>query len=269
MKLLNIVIVVSVLLFVSCGQKLAENPVEQSVVLQNSAHEMVYNMIQKVGTLNDLAEKKDVIYTYTYTTPDGAEDISTEKYVFDGELSYATYRKHERTLTDLAGTIEQGYDGRNFWLRHNGKYIEDEKAMNRVIFNRKTNFYWFAMFQKLLDPGLKYEFVKEGKVDVKEYDIVKVSFTTDDGEPKDIYQLYINKETLLVDQFLFTVAYFGVENPFLMKMKYEEVDGILIPTIRDYTQANWEGENLNENWIKVRWTDIQFDNGLSKELFTK
>lgn len=238
-----------------------------SMDFQNKGHELVYKMTQKVGGYRQLLEKKDVVYTYTYTTPDGKADISTEKYIFDGELSYGAYHQHERTLPELEGLIEQGYNGSTYWSKHNGQDFADEKQMNRVIFNRGTNFYWFAMMQKLLDPGVNYEYIKEETMDGDVYDIVKVSFDTEEDEASDIYQLYINRETLLVDQFLFTVDYFQVHDPFLMKVEYEAIDGLLIPAKRIYTQANWEGEPLNENWIHVSWTDIKFNNGLSRDLF--
>ena len=37
---------------------------------ENKGHELVYNMVQKTGNYNKFLEKKDVLYTYTYTTPD-------------------------------------------------------------------------------------------------------------------------------------------------------------------------------------------------------
>ena len=177
----------------------------------------------------------DVVYTYNYATPDGKSDISTEKYIFDGELSYGEYKQHQRTLSELEGTMEQGYDGKEYWLKVNGKLINEEKALKRVAFNRPTNFYWFTMFQKLLDPNLKYEYLGEKGMDNKNFDIVKVSFESKNDKPTDIYQLYINKATGMVARFLFTVADFGViEKPLLMQLEYQEVDGFLIPSKRKY-----------------------------------
>lgn len=271
MKLLNIALLFICILFFSCQENTnAKEQLATRPKFQNQAHELVYNMTQKVGDYQKLLDKKDVVYTYTYTTPDGKADITTEKYIFDGELSYGAYQQHERTLTELEGLVEQGYDGNTFWLKHDGKYLDDEQQMKRVIFNRKTNFYWFTMFQKLLDPGLKYEYLKEESIDGNKYDVVKITFETVNGKPSDIYQLYLNQETSLVDQFLFTVVDFNVmETPFLMKMKYEKVDGFLIPSQRKYTKATWEGENIDENWIDVSWTDIKFNTGLSESIFAK
>jgi len=237
---------------------------------QNKGHELIYDMVQKVGDYQKLRSKKDVVYTYTYTTPDGKSDISTEKYIFDGELSYGEYEQHQRTLPELEGTMEQGYDGTEYWLKANGKAVTDTVALKRVMFTRPTNFYWFAMFQKLLDPNLKYEYLGEKETGNKHYDIVKVSFDFKNDKPTDIYQLFINRETGMVDQFLFTVADFDVfEEPLLMQLEYEEVDGFLIPAKRKYKRSTWDAEETEAPWTLAVWSDIKFDNNLKREDFKK
>lgn len=35
--------------------------------------------------------------------------------------------------------------------------MTDAALLRRADFLRKTNFYWFAMMHKLLDPGMTYE----------------------------------------------------------------------------------------------------------------
>ena len=162
---------------------------------QNEGHELVSNLVKKVGNYQTLRSKNDVVYTYTYTTPDGKTDISTEKYIFDGELSYGEYKQHQRTLPQLKGKMEQGYDGEEYWLKIEGALVNDTTALKRVMFSRPTNFYWFTMFQKLLDPELKYEYLDVKEMDDKKFDVVKVSFELNSDKPTDIYQLYINKET--------------------------------------------------------------------------
>lgn len=236
---------------------------------ENKGHELVYNMVQKVGDLRKLYDKKDVVYTYTYQTPDGKTDVTTEKYIFDGELSYGVYKKHERTLADLSGVIEQGYDGNEYWLKNDGKSIEDEKLLKMVAFNRPTNFYWFAMMQKLMDDGVNYEYLNEKNIGDATYDVVKVTFDSPDNTPKDIYQLYINKSTGLVDQFLFTVMDFDKADPLLMQLKYETIDGLMFPSKRKYKASNWDAEVTSEPWINVNWTDIKFNNGLKAADFKK
>ena len=236
---------------------------------ENEGYDIVKKMIKKVGSMDQQRSKRDVVYSYSYITPEGKYDQSIEKYIFEGELSYGKYLTHQRTFTDLPGTIEQGYDGSEFWLKHNGKIIDDQKRLTRVKFNRPTNYYWFTMMQKLDDPGLIYEYIGESFLGSKKYDIVKVSFEKKGDIASDIYQLYINKKTSLIDQFLFTVADFGLMKPKIMQVEYEKIDGIYIPTKRKYKDSNWNGDVSDKPWIEVKWTNIRFNNNLTKEEFLK
>ena len=133
-----------------------------------------------------------------------------------------------------------------------------------------TNFYWFTMFQKLLDPGLKYDYLGEKQIENNKFDIVKVTFESKSDKPTDIYQLYINKSTGLVDQFLFTVADHGVlEEPLLMQVEYENIEGFLLPTKRKYKKSTWNAEINDAPWILVNWSNIKFDTNLKKSAFLK
>ncbi|WOI23700.1 DUF6503 family protein [Nonlabens ulvanivorans] len=273
-KLLAIAFIAS-LITSSCKEPMETNvstndqkpDLETDVQFVNQAHQLVYDMVQNVGNYNQLLEKQNVIYTYTYQTPDGKTDQSTEMYQFQGELSYGAYQKHERTFPDLTGTIVQGYDGTNYWLNHNNHNILDEQRLKRVAFNRPTNYYWFTMMPKLLDPGVNYDYIKEESIDDNTYDIIKVSFESTDNSPKDIYQLYINRDTKLVDQFLFTVADFNKMEPSLMQMEYENIDGLLIPTKRKYKASDWQATVTDAPWIYVNWTDIKFNNDINNQDF--
>ena len=155
------ILVLSILITSCKGEQTAKKETNQTPEFTNKGEELVSKMLEKVGDYKTLRSKEDVVYTYTYQTPDGKTDISTEKYIFDGELSYGKYEQHQRTLSDLQGTIEQGYDGKEFWLKHNGEILNDSIALKRVAFNRPTNFYWFTMFQKLMDKGVSYEYLGE------------------------------------------------------------------------------------------------------------
>jgi len=268
---INVITGILGVLLMSCGNNdKATTPKETVPNFQNQGHKLVYTMVQKVGDYDQLLNKKNVIYTYTYQTPDGKTDIATEKYIFKGELSYGAYHQHERTLPQLPGLMEQGYDGNQFWLKHNGEVLSDEGLMKKVHFNRPTNFYWFTMMQKLLDNGLKYEYIGEKTIEGNEYDIVKITFNFNKNKATDTYQLYINKKTALIDQFLFTVAEFDViETPYLMTLEYENIDGILIPTKRKYNKSTWSADVTDAPWTKVTWSDIKFNNSLTEENFKK
>ncbi|WP_111707066.1 DUF6503 family protein [Lutibacter citreus] len=235
---------------------------------KNKGHELVYKMTQETGSYQDLLNLKDIVFNYTYRTPDKKEDVSIESYIFNGELSHGTYLKHERTLPSLTGKMEQGYNGKNFWLKIDGKEITDNAAIASVSFTRKTNFYWFAMMQKLLDPGINYQYLGEKSINEKMYEVVKITFTSANDEPSDTYQLYINPNTHLVEQFLFTVVSKNVTDPILMRVEYEKINGVLLTTYRKYTKSNWEATVINDTWVEEITKDIKFNQGLDKSLFS-
>ncbi|NIR52733.1 hypothetical protein GWN75_30140, partial [candidate division KSB1 bacterium] len=56
---------------------------------------------------------------------------------------------------------------------------------------------------------------------------------------------------------------------FLMKVNYEEVAGLKLPTNRKSVAANWDGEPKNDKWTAEISEDIKFNNGFDKSLFEK
>ncbi len=123
--------------------------------------------------------------------------------------------------------------------------------------------------QKLLDPGLNYSYEGTQNVNGINYDLVKITFEKGVGDVSDAYLLYINPQTNLVDQFLFTVQDFGITDPFIMKFEYEEIEGVKLPVKRKYTKSNWKGEVLEEPWNDEIMSDIKFHNGFKKSNFDK
>jgi hypothetical protein len=268
---LVIAIIFSTLLTACGNKKVKSEETSKKTEVQvpkfkNKGHELVYKMTQITGSYKDLLNLKDIVFNYTYRTPDKKEDISIESYIFEGEQSYGTYLKHERTLPNLKGKMEQGFDGKGFWLKIDEKKVTDPKAIESVTFTRKTNFYWFAMMQKLLDPNINYEYLGQKNVLDKTYDVVKVTFESKNDTATDIYQLYINPKTHLVDQFLFTVVSKNVTNPILMRVTYENVNGILLTTYRKYTKSNWDANVIKDVWVEEITKDIKFNQKLDKAL---
>ena len=107
------------------------------------------------------------------------------------------------------------------------------------------------------------------KVGEVAYKIVEMTFGEGVGETSDRYVLYINPETKMIDQFLFTVLGFGFEEPFLMKMKYEEKDGLMLSTYRTYAPANWQGDVVKQEWNEEISKNIKFNNGFTNSSITK
>ena len=233
------------------------------------AKALVAKVVEEAGGVDALRKKADVEYTYLYRRGGtGALDVSVERYVFDGEKSWARYDVYEGLNPRGKGPVIQGYDGRSTWQTVAGVKSSDADSLKKADFLRKTNFYWFAMTFKLLDPGLQYEYAGRRKVGAATYELVKVTFDGGVGDVSDTYLLYINPNTWRVDQFLFTVLDFGKTDPLLMMVEYERVDGVLLATKRRYTASDWSGEVPED----AKWTDeisigIRFGNGFNESLF--
>ena len=249
----------------SSGEYSAPSP---KANFSNPAHALVAQMVDAIGGWDQLYAQNDVEYTYTYRAPDGKEFVTTERYMFEGELSWASFSKRELfVLPEQEGEVIQCYDGKNTTTTIAGKTIQDEPSVKMADFMRKTNYYWFAMMFKLLDPGLNYEMLPEAEIDGIKYHVVKVTFNENVGDVQDIYQLYINPDTKLVDQFLFTVMDFGAAEPNLMKIEYEVVNGLKLMAYRKYAPCDWDGNIKEDLWSEQFSKNVRFNNGFTVQDF--
>ncbi len=242
-----------------------------TIATAQTAKELVAQAVEATGGKQNFYNLGNVNYDIEYRTPPGEGAITlvgNETYVFDGELSYAAYTEH--SFSGANGKVVEGYNGKDSWVTFDGKVSDDDQANGIARFLRKTNYYWFTMFFKLLDDGINYEKLADQKVNSKDYNRVKITFGNKVGDAQDTYILYINKETKLIDQFLFTVVAFGLTEPSLMQFEYETIDGIKVPSKRKYIQAeNWDGNAKGTNYAFINWTNIKFKTDIDKSIFQK
>lgn len=221
---------------------------------------LVQESVNAMGGKSAFYAKKGVRYTYTYRKSDGKKDVSVETYRLRDEFSKAVYSKRDLLFPELKGELVQVYDGKFTRTFVNGNSVKKPEVAKRSDFLRKTNFYWFAMMFKLLDPGIIYSYAGEQTVNDIEYQKVEIGFKDGVGDVNDTYLLYINPETKLIDFFLFTVMDFGMKQPLLMTVEYETIDGIQLPTKRKYIPADdWEANHDPDgDWVYEISTDIVF-----------
>ena len=221
------------------------------------------------GGYKTLAAKKDVQFHYVYDNFDKGKDVSTERHIFHGEHSWASYERHDlNVMPGIKGTAMQSYVDSKPALTLDGRAITDPEAIGGTIFLRKVNFYWFTMMYKLKDPGTNYKYLGTEKIGDITYDKVSLIYDANITKKKknDEYILYFNPHTHLVDQFYFSLPDWGIEKPILkMTLTYEKVDGILVSTIRKGFMPNEKGDYVP---IGVyTFSDIKFSNGYKKEDF--
>ena len=234
------------------------------------SNELINNMIEVIGNYDKLKAKKDVQFDYVYDNFDAGKDISLEKLIFDGELSWASYSQHDRNvLPGQEGEAKQSLIHGKPQLTLNGKFVTDEKALGATVFIREVNPFWFSMIYKLKDNGTNYTYLGTETVDGIDYE--KVSLKYDNAITKkpadDEYILYFNPKTHMIDLFFFSLPAFGVNQPILkMTMSYEIIDGIYIPTVRNSYGPNPE---TGEYQLGGTYTfkNVKFNNGFKAEDF--
>lgn len=232
-------------------------------VYAQDARELVTKVVKANGGINALHKLKDVSFDYTFKAP-GADqtDVSEERYIFDGEVSFASYVERQvYALPQLSGTYTQFFDGAQTISKLDGDAITEQQAAYLGHALRKTNYYWFAMMFKLLDPGVNHKLLADRIVDGTSYKVVEMTFGEDIGESNDKYILYINPQTYRIDQFLYTALGFGVSEPSLMKLQYESIDGVYLSTYRKYAPADWDGNVIKDAWTEQFTTNVKFNNG--------
>ena len=228
------------------------------------------NMKKVVGSYDDFRTKKDVQFDYIYDNFDAGKDVSQEKFIIEGESTWAKYTVHQRNvLPGTEGIVEQSLIKGKPQVTLNGKFVTDEQALGGTIFIREVNPFWFSMIYKLEDGSTIYKYLGEEEVDGKSYD--KVSLKYDNGltgkAADDEYILYFNQKTHLLDLFYFSLPAFGVNDPILkMVHNYEVIDGIYVPTVRkSYGPNPQTGEYaLNGEYT---FKNVKFNNGFKESDF--
>lgn len=239
----------------------------------NDASSIIQAVEATAGDWDNLWALKDVEFTYSYHSPaDDKMDLSTERYMFDTEHSWAKYSRHEiNVFPEQEGETIQCYDGKDkAEVSLNGEVLEDEEALGLSQFLRKANYFWFVMNFKLDNPGTVHEYMGQEEVNGTTYDKVKVSYESEvTGKPEnDTFVLFVNPETKLVDRFLFSLPAWEVMDPvLLMEVEYTEMEGLMLPTLRRAYIPNDEGQYSETPNLVQTSSDIKFNNGFTPEDF--
>ena len=242
-----------------------------TTVHAQEARGLIIKVVEANGGINAFQKLKDVSFDYTFKVEENnIVDVSKERYIFDGEVSYAQYTERQvYALPQMSGNHTQFFNGNNTISRLDGKIITEQQPTYIGHALRKTNYYWFAMMFKLLDPGVNHKLLPTRNVDGITYKIVEMTFGENVGEANDRFVLYINPKTYRIDQFLYTATGFGVTEPSLMKIKYQKIDGIYLSTYRKYAPADWDGNVVKEIWTEQITENVKFNNGFDLENIQK
>ena len=142
--------------------------------------ELLDALVSVNGGYEHLATKKDVQFHYVYNNFEAGKDVSTERHIFDGEHSWASYEQHDlNVMPGQKGIALQSLVDGTPALSLDGKAITDAEAIGGTVFSRKVNFYWFTMMYKLKDPGTNYKYLGTEVVGDIAYDKVSLIYSSD------------------------------------------------------------------------------------------
>jgi len=221
------------------------------------------------GGWEKLWSKNDVQFTYVYKDFAKGTDISVERYIFEGESSFAEYQQHEvNVMPGKDGVVKQCYMDGVAKISLDGNSVTAPEAVGGTEFLRVANYYWFAMMYKIDDPGAYHKYLGQEEVTGVNYDKVSLTYKPAEvgKEVNDEYILYFNPKTHMIDQFMFSLPAMGVNAPILkMELDYELIDGIYIATTRRAFAPNEKGEfnQMGEYLSK----NIKFNNKFKKQDF--
>lgn len=221
------------------------------------------------GGWNHMRSKNDVEYHYEYTVPEGEADISTERYIFDDEISFGYYTMHEiNTMPTEKGIVTHLFDGEKTTITLNENTIKKERTIAIAEFVRRANYFWFVMPYKLNDPGTISKYLGTEVYNDITYTKLEVTYdakTTGKAE-NDIYILYVNPETKLIDRFYFSLPFAGIKAPVIMAdYEYESIEGQKLATKRNYYLPKVDGTYDTVPGILQKLSKIKFNNGFTKE----
>lgn len=227
-------------------------------------------MYEVTGDYSKIWMKKDVQFDYLYDNFDAGKDMSQEKFIVEGEHTWASYTVHQRNvLPGQEGIAQQSLIDGKPQLTLNGKFVTDEQALGATKFIREVNPFWFMMTYKLADGATIHKYLGSEDVDGVQYEKVSLKYNNaQTGKPADDeYILYYNTKTKLIDLFFFSLPAMGVNDPIIkMEIDYQVIDGIYVPAKRRSFAPNPATGEYTMNG-EYTFSNVKFNNGFKKEDF--
>jgi len=265
-------------LIVSCSNssQQSEAVTEETVVEEvaevpydvNSPETLLLAVAEACGGMNAIKALNDVEFEYTYVAPDGKKDVSIERYIFENEVSWAKYSTHEiNVMPGAEGDVVQFYDGNSAAVYLGGEAVTDPEVVGVGQFLRQANYMWFNMMFKMTDPGIVATYQGQEEVDGQTYDKVHVTYDPEvtGKEENDIFVVYINPDSRMVESFYFSLPAFGVQEPVLhAQLTYEQVNGIYVITHRVMKGPNPETGEMGLI-VDQQLKNVKFNNGFTAD----
>ncbi|WP_115868806.1 DUF6503 family protein [Marinoscillum furvescens] len=172
-----------------------------------------------------------------------------------------------RSVHELATNreVRYGWDGRDAWV-----FPDTAELPVNPRFWSMTPFYFVGLPFVLADEGTQYEQLEPQQLNGRNYDLVKVTYTSGTGDaPDDFYIIYIDQQTSKMGALRYIVTYPGFfpngghspEKIMILK-GLQEVDGIWLATGYD---THWWKDGVGEHITTIDVKDVQFKPSVDRE----
>ena len=176
----------------------------------------------------------------------------------DRTTDYIVDLKSRKEIIEVKGKYKLGNDGDKVWVSP----ARDSFPGKSPRFMKNLVFYFVALPFVLADEGVDLEDLGIQKMDDKEYQVIKASFGAGVGDaPEDVYTMYINPSTSIIDFITFSVTYFDQKKSTkynALKYNWKNVNGLLFPE-----------KYVGHKWVDEKLGDIRYESPFSAISFSK
>lgn len=176
----------------------------------------------------------------------------------NGKQVYQITNLKDRRAYIKSKSYEVGFDGKVAWALPDAKEVSGKSA----AFYYNLDFYFVGIPFVLADPGVSATFAGQHEIEGKKYNALKITFGSGVGfTPEDVYYMYLNPETHILEILTYSIAYFDRENAGINSAKvysgWKEVQGILMPAKMENFEWKDGAMGKSKNHIRL-FSDIKF-----------
>lgn len=167
-----------------------------------------------------------------------------------------------------ATNFQIGFDGDSVWISPNREVFEG----NSVRFYHNLYFNFLTIPYIFTDLGVTVERVADRILNKRTFKTFQAKMSGDTGEsPGDIYFMLVDPQTNRLEYLLYTVTFFGNNNPVMSALKYEDyrdIGGMEFPRI--LTGYSLENDSTSTIRFQVSFGDVLLTNKkFERKLFEK
>lgn len=228
---------------------------------ESPAGQKIWESMQAHGGLENWFSQGPLQFQFNYQPLDGKVARNTIQ-VSD---NWSAKVRHQLALDT---SIQFGWDGTRAWALPEAKAIPFDAR-----FWALTPYYFVGIPFVMGDEGVILEDIGQGKLNEKDFDLIKVTFQDGVGDaPDDFYVVYLDPQSAKVAAYRYVVsypAYFpdGGHSPEkIMILEGEQnLQGLLFP--RAYQTYMWEDESPGEYVTSIELSKIAFLTDLDGDYF--